>query len=82
MRVEQLVVQLKGHATRQLETEGIHPFQQMTVRGQRRPKCWVRGEWKVYLDPGDVLRAISYVERNPIREGKSPQHWSFVRPYS
>jgi REP element-mobilizing transposase RayT len=78
MRVEQLVIQLKGEATRQLEREGIHPLGGSKVKGARMPKCWVRGEWKVFLDAEDVPRAIRYVENNPLKEGKKRQKWSFV----
>ncbi len=46
----------------------------------RRPKCFARGEWKVFLDPEDVPRAIRYVENNPVKEGKPPQRWTFVTP--
>src|SRR5437868_5120123 len=43
--------------------------------GERIPKCWVRGQWKVYLDPQDVQRAIEYVQNNPLKEGKKKQQW-------
>ena len=78
MSVEQLVIQLKGAATRQLEAEGIHPLARYKAPGRRVPQCWVRGEWKVFLDPEDVPRAIRYVEDNPVKEGKKRQSWSFV----
>jgi hypothetical protein len=51
------------------------------VEGERVPRCWVRGQWKVFLDPEDVPRAIAYVEKNPLKEGKKKQTWSFVRAY-
>ncbi len=69
--VEQLVIQLKGAATEQLVTEEIHPF-------AGKHKCFARGEWKVFLDPPDIWRAIRYVEQNPIKEGLRPQKWRFV----
>jgi len=81
MKVEQLVIQLKGHATRQLEFEGIHPMARFKEAGERLPHCWVRGQWKVYLDPGDVRRAIRYVEDNPLKEGMKRQSWKFVSRY-
>ena len=81
MSVEQLVIQLKGDATRQLEREGIHPLAEWKESGKRTPKCWARGEWKVFLDPEDVSRAVRYVEENPVKEGKREQRWSFVVPY-
>lgn len=81
MLVERLVIQLKGDATEQLIAEGIHPLAEFKREGQPYPKCWVRGQWKVYLDPEDVPRAIRYVENNPLKEGKKRQGWSFVVPY-
>lgn len=81
MKVEQLVIQLKGDATRQLEAEGIHPLNAYRVEGQRVPKCWVRGQWKVFLDADDVERAVRYVENNPPKERKKVQNWSFVHSY-
>jgi hypothetical protein len=80
MSVEQLVVQLKGEATQQLKSEDIHPLAPWKTDGDRVPKCWVRGQWKVFLDPEDVPRAIGYVENNPLKEGKRKQAWSFVSP--
>jgi REP element-mobilizing transposase RayT len=81
MPVERLVIQLKGEATEQLETEQRHPLAKWKGNGARVPKCFVRGHWKVFLCPGDVPRAIRYVEQNPLKEGKKRQNWSFVVPY-
>src|SRR4051812_48969116 len=81
MPVERLVIQLKGDATQQLEREGIHPLAPWKLDGARVPKCWARGQWKVFLDPEDVPRAIRYVEDNPLKERKKKQHWSFVNAY-
>lgn len=79
MMVEQLVIQLKGDATQELEGEGIHPLARFRKPGSRVPKCWGRGQWKVYLDPDHVESAIRYVERNPLKEGKPRQTWSWVK---
>ncbi len=80
MKAEQLVIQMKGAATEDLKQQGIHPFGAMKDEKGRTPKCFARGEWKVYLDPPDVPRAVRYVEDNPEKEGKPRQHWSFVVP--
>ena len=72
LSVENVVIQLKGAATKQLIDEKIHPF-------GGEAKCWTRGEWKVFLfQEVDVTRAIRYVEQNPIKDGKPAQTWSFV----
>jgi REP element-mobilizing transposase RayT len=76
--VKQLVIQLKGEATQQLISEGIHPFGDEKDNKGRVPKCFARGEWKVFLDPDDVPPAIEYVEANPEKEGKPRQRWLFV----
>ncbi len=78
LAVDQIVIQVKGDATKQLIHENLHPFE--PVDG-RRPKCFARGQWRVFLDTeADVARAIRYVEENPIREGLPPQRWTFVTP--
>ena len=81
MRVEQLVIQLKGAATESLKVQGLHPFGELEDNRGRTPKCFARGEWKVYLDSEDVLRAVRYVENNPVKESKKRQRWSFVVPW-
>ncbi len=73
---------LKGAATKQLVADGLHPFQHLLNEHGRVPHCWVRGHWKVYLNSlEDILRAIAYVESNPLKEGKRKQRWSFVTPF-
>lgn len=80
--VEQLVIQLKGDATRKLVQLGLHPFAQANAPiGTRPPKCFARGPWKVFLDPPDVPPTIQYVENNPIKSGQQPQHRPFVLPF-
>ncbi len=79
LTAESLMVQLKGAASKQMLAEQIHPFQN---HGDKRPKCFARGQWKVFLNtPDDVRRAIDNVERNPIKDGKPRQNWSFVTAY-
>ncbi len=81
--VEQIVNLLKGASTRRLIVENLHPLSQWQTRTGRMPKCWGRGLWKVYLDSeAGIVRAIDYVERNPLKEGKPLQHWPFVTPFS
>jgi REP element-mobilizing transposase RayT len=81
-KVEHLVNWMKGAATRSLLDKRAHPFQDQKDRQGRVPKCWTRGEWKVFLDSVErMLAAIKYVEENPLKEGKPPQRWSFVTPF-
>ncbi len=82
LKVESLVIQLKGSATEQLIEEGIHPFGDQRDAHDRPHKCFARGEWKVYLETvDDIHRANGYVEGNPRKEGKPVQRWPFVTPY-
>ena len=78
---EQVLIQLKAAATRSLVEKGIHPFLADAQVG-RPPKCFARGGWTVFLDsPEDIMRAIRYVEANPVKEGLPRQYWDFVTPY-
>ena len=80
--VEKVVIQLKGRSTEQLVAEGLHPFQPQAHESGPPRKCWARGEWKVFLnDEESIVRAIQYVEDNPIKEGRPRQHWRFVVPF-
>ena len=80
LTIEQFVIQLKGAATRRLLEGSIHPCGKV-IGGRRPPRCFARGEWKVYLDtPEDLVRSVAYVEDNPEKEGLKPQKWPFVVP--
>lgn len=64
---------LKGRATQHLIAECNWP--------RSRP-VWSRSGWCVYLDDEqDVLRAVQYVQDNPLKEGKRRQRWSFVTEF-
>lgn len=79
---ELLVNLLKGAASRALTKENLHPLAQYREHEGRVPKCWARGQWKVFLNNLDeVQHAIAYVEDNPVKEGKPKQTWTFVMPF-
>jgi len=81
-RVETIVGQLKGAATKRLTRDGLHPFAHCRTKTGELPTPWVRKGWRVYLNEvADVRRAICYVQANPIREGKRRQSWPFVVAY-
>jgi REP element-mobilizing transposase RayT len=81
--VEQIVNLLKRDAARELIAESLHPFADRPLPNGRLPKAFAGKEWKVFLDtPQDILRAVWYVERNPIKEGKPIQQWSFVTSFN
>lgn len=78
--IAQIVSHLKGRATQQLKREGLHPFDFVKLRDGSLPSPWAQKYWKIFVDSGDyVTCAINYVERNPEKEGKKKQTWSFVR---
>jgi REP element-mobilizing transposase RayT len=71
--IGRIVGHLKGEATNRLYEEGLWT--------SGRP-VWGGRKWKVYLYTAEeMLRAIAYVEQNPLREGKPRQRWSFVTPW-
>jgi REP-associated tyrosine transposase len=73
---------LKGAATNELTRRGLHPFADAPYKDGKLPTPWARKQWIVYLDcDADMRRAIAYVERNPLKDGLKPQHWSFITPY-
>ncbi|MDZ4658900.1 MAG: transposase [Bythopirellula sp.] len=70
--IRKVVSHLKSEATRSLRSKGW--FLEGTP--------WTEHGWNVYLNTeADVLRAINYVEQNPVREGKQQQTWRCVVPY-
>lgn len=78
-KTESIVHHMKSRATKELNLRGIHPFAAHAANGQAPPTAWARGGWNVYLNsPEAVAKAISYVEENPVEEGKPRQRWSFV----
>ena len=81
-QIEYISRLLKGAATNRFIAEGIHPFQNECYGDRRCPPAWSRGEWSVFIDTVEQIRAaIRYVNRNPTRDGLKPQHWNFVTPY-
>jgi REP element-mobilizing transposase RayT len=83
-KVEQAVNLLKGDATRRLVECGLHPMMQFQESPRDRlPSVWAENQWKVYLDTEDaIVRAIRYVEENPLQEDMPPQRWTFVTPFA
>jgi len=70
---------LKARATQQLLADGLHPLSSPAHGTASAPSPWARLAWHVYLkDALAFRRAIRYVRDNPLKEGKPPQHWTFV----
>ena len=80
--IEQVSRRLKQAATTALLNANLHPFQNERYADRRSPSPWARKEWAPFLDsPQDIVRASDYTNRNPERDGKPRQDWSFVTPY-
>jgi REP element-mobilizing transposase RayT len=79
--IQQLVNFLKGSASRQLLREGLHPFVGLRCADGVLPSVWASQYWKVFIDdPEHLSAAVSYVRRNPVKEGMVGQRWWFERP--
>lgn len=80
--VERIVNLFKGAATRKLLAEGLHPLAAFRNADGEVPKCWARGERKMFLNTeADIRRSITYAEDNPLKEGKPRHQWGFVTPF-
>ncbi len=78
-KIEYVMGQLKGEATKQLRRDGLDPGGHLP---DARSPWSQRSGWKAFLNTSDeIRRAIQYVEMNPIKEGKPAQHWSFVESF-
>jgi REP element-mobilizing transposase RayT len=67
-RIEYLVNQFKGAATKALNLE---------------QSPWTRGCWRVFINNDETLQAaIKYINANPARAGLVAQNWDFVKPLS
>ncbi len=65
-RIEYLVNQFKGAATRALKLKCTP---------------WTRGCWKVFItDTEALLAAVKYIQANPVSASLPPQSWDFVSP--
>jgi REP element-mobilizing transposase RayT len=81
-KVEYIAGLLKGEATKQLKTEGLHPLADAVEDGQDLPTPWASRCWRVYLDSEQAIEnCIHYVDQNPVKEGKPRQIWSFERGF-
>jgi REP element-mobilizing transposase RayT len=82
-KVETMVRLLKAEATTELIQDGRHPLNAFPDDDGSLPSPWARKCWKVFLDTNaDIVRAIRYVEENPVKEGRRPQCWPFVVPFT
>lgn len=77
--VEQMIRRLKQLAVAQLLADHLHPFAHLRTRRNSPPSPFAAHGWKCFIDSEAYLdAAIQYVEKNPLKEGKPRQAWSFV----
>jgi len=63
-RIEYIVNQLKGGATKALKLKS---------------SPWTRGCWKVFInDTAAIKAAANYIKANPVKAGLTAQSWDFV----
>ena len=80
--IRRIVGHFKARATQRLSHEQLHPLAEFTQADGTVPSPWAQGGWNVFLFSEEhLLKAIDYVERNPTKEEKPRQRWSFVTPY-
>ena len=80
--IEQVANLLKGQATRELSEQGLHPLADQPYENGKIPSPWARKPWSKFLTYNhEIVRAIRYVEDNPLKEGKRRQRWAFVTPF-
>jgi REP element-mobilizing transposase RayT len=73
-KIRLIVGHMRSRATRELKDRNEW------FADERR--VWGDHGWNVFLyTEQEVLRAIRYVEENPLKEGKKRQRWSFVTPF-
>lgn len=75
-----IIGHLKAHATRELTSQNIHPLTGYIGKRGGLPTPWAEYGWSIYIDDeGHLEKAIRYVEKHPMKEGLSKQHWNFVK---
>lgn len=72
--VRTIVGHLKSRATRAVKGQGLWPADGRPVWGAHGCNVWLESLV-------DVRRSVEYVRRNPEKEGKRRQQWSFVVPF-
>jgi REP element-mobilizing transposase RayT len=69
--IGQIAGHLKSRATQNMISNGLWR--------KGRP-VWSKKYWNVFLDSSKKVEiAIEYVNNNPVREGKQPQEWPFIK---
>jgi REP element-mobilizing transposase RayT len=82
--VHALIRKHRDHAETMIEELQNVSRQKLIEAGQRESEhpVWGGPGWKVFLyTAGDIVRVINYIRNNPIKAGRPPQNWGFVKQY-
>lgn len=79
--IEQVVGQFKGRANQQMKAAGVHPMASFVQPDGSLPAPWSRKCWSVFLNSREqLIAAINYVDRHPVKEGLGYQRYRFLSP--
>jgi REP element-mobilizing transposase RayT len=79
--IDDIARHIKARMTRRMSEADCHPLAEFTKAG-RTPSPWARNYWCPYIrDVRQMLTAIEYVERNPVKAGYKAQRWAVIVPY-
>ncbi|MCL2745035.1 MAG: transposase [Planctomycetaceae bacterium] len=77
--IDDTVKRLKTASDRMLTKAERFP-EATAFNGETRLTIWGDGYWKRFIyDDADLAAVIKYVEDNPVKDGKKPQRWRFVK---
>jgi REP element-mobilizing transposase RayT len=70
---EQIVMHLQTESKRAIIEAGRRPVNH---------PVWAGPGWKVFLNTRkDIENRIIYIQENPVKDGRPPQHWDIVKEY-
>ena len=83
--VHMLIRRHRDKAEQMIENFQVRGRAALIDAGKRKPThpLWTGGEgWKTFLNTRrDFEREIEYIRQNPLKIGRSEQHWNFIKPY-
>ena len=82
--VHVLIRKHRDHAEAMIENLQAASREELIRLGRRAPThpVWGGPGWKVFLYiQADIVRIIDYIRNNPVKAGRPPQRWDFVRSY-
>jgi len=75
--IEQVATVLKAKATMRMTRDQNHPCEGM----RPVPTPWAKKCWSVFIeDDLQLIQAIQYVQRHPLKDGTGAQQWDWISP--